>query len=302
MHIQRESNAISVSWKEIGRITIIGKAYYNTSIINRALNENIPIAYLSRMGELRGTLIPQSVISDDIASLQKQKAQDKSFCLAFSKTCVRAKIRNGLVILRRAGAAVESLTPYEQRVEEVSSLESLLGIEGSAARTYFSLFGTLVSPFSFTGRHYRPPDNEMNAMLSLGYTLLYNRITSMLRLNGFDPRIGFYHQSRGQHAALASDLIEEVRHLVDRLVLRLIRKKSITPEHFGISVYNKVSIPRLTGPGFRIFITAFENMMDHTMRYQSDEGMTYNEYLHEMVINLRRCIRLNAEYKALRIT
>ena len=54
-------------------------------------------------------------------------------------------------------------------------------------------------------------------MLSFGYTLLYNHVSAALTTAGLDPRIGLMHRGRGRHHALASDLVEEMRWLVEAL-------------------------------------------------------------------------------------
>lgn len=55
-----------------------------------------------------------------------------------------------------------------------------MGIEGTAAKDYFTHFTRLVSPFSFSGRVYHPQDWPVNVMLSFGYTILYNRIATAM--------------------------------------------------------------------------------------------------------------------------
>lgn len=65
--------------------------------------------------------------------------------------------------------------------------------------------------FGFSGRARHPSPDPVNALLSLGYTLVYNEISSLLDGLGFDPYLGFFHQPRYGHATLASDLLEEFR-------------------------------------------------------------------------------------------
>ena len=63
----------------------------------------------------------------------------------------------------------------------------------------------------------------------------YNEINSLLDGIGFDPFLGFLHQPRHGHAALASDLVEEFRTpLVDRLTLKLINNRILRPDDFSI--------------------------------------------------------------------
>jgi CRISPR-associated endonuclease Cas1 len=76
------------------------------------------------------------------------------------------------------------------------------------------------------------PHDPFNSLLSLGYTVLYAHVETVLRVSGLLPWIGFYHQAHGCHAALASDLMEPFRHLVERTALAAVTRGSIVPEDF----------------------------------------------------------------------
>ena len=80
----------------------------------------------------------------------------------------------------------------------------------------------LKAPWTFTGRTRRPPKDPVNAVLSFGYVIVGAEIQSLLDGVGFDPFLGFYHQTSYGRPGLALDLLEEFRHcLVDRLALSL---------------------------------------------------------------------------------
>lgn len=155
-------------------------------------------------------------------------------------------------------------------------------------------------PFDFRERVYHPPDGPVNVMLSFGYSLLYNRISAMLVQQGFNPRLGFFHVGRGAHAALASDLIEPLRHLVERIVLSLIHKKEIRPEHFTTSESGHGGECRLTDDGFRTLIHRYEKTMAGSFNHEG-ENVTYNAYLDSMAEMLKRVMQLDLPYQPLRI-
>ena len=115
-------------------------------------------------------------------------------------------------------------------------LETLLGIEGTAARVYFSHFSGLLKPgleFAFDGRNRRPPRDPVNALLSFAYSLLLAEWTATLSTMGFDAYVGFLHQPVYGRPALSLDMMEEFRpFLADRLVLSMINRNQIHPEGF----------------------------------------------------------------------
>ena len=59
---------------------------------------------------------------------------------------------------------------------------------------------------AFEVRTRRPPKDPVNAVLSLGYTLLTNEILALLIAHGFNPYIGFLHGIEYGRPSLALDL------------------------------------------------------------------------------------------------
>jgi CRISPR-associated protein Cas1 len=83
---------------------------------------------------------------------------------------------------------------------------SLRGIEGAAAAAYFKGFCALFpASLDFTGRNRRPPRDPVNAVLSLGYTLLHAEAVRAAYGAGLDPIIGYYHRLDFGRDSLASD-------------------------------------------------------------------------------------------------
>jgi CRISPR-associated endonuclease Cas1 len=290
----------SIPWSQISRIVVIGRSSFSGGAVYRAVKEGVPATFIDIMGRTTGHLYPDLFETPELAPLQRDAAKDKAFCLEFAREIVAAKIANCHVVLRRNSIDETTLKDLQGKVREAGSIEALRGYEGSAARAYFAGFSRLVEPFEFKGRFYRPPDGPVNAMLSFGYTLLYNRITSVLKHKGFNPRIGFFHQGRGSHNALASDLMENLRHFPERVVLALIHRKEIKPEDF-VKTERKVTTWRLNGEGFRKFIRRFEYVMTTRSSYHGGEKMSCNSYLDEMADTLRRSLKLGIPFVTLRI-
>ncbi len=117
------------------------------------------------------------------------------------------------------------------------SVETLMGIEGIAAKAYFGAFNQMILrneiAFQFDGRNRRPPMDRVNALLSFAYTLLGNEVASALESVGLDPYVGFLHQLRPGRASLAQDLLEELRAPVaGRFVLTEINLGTVSADDF----------------------------------------------------------------------
>ena len=85
------------------------------------------------------------------------------------------------------GVWLSEMKRMAEAAGNAGSLEELLGIEGNAARIYFGAFAGMIKTrdegdddaefsFDFAGRNRRPPRDAVNALLSLAYSVLAERI------------------------------------------------------------------------------------------------------------------------------
>jgi CRISPR-associated protein Cas1 len=224
-------------------VLFFGNVQFTTQAVRLMLEQDIELALFSGRGKLLGQLTSPLTKNIDLRQAQYAMKRDDNFTLSLSKTIVRGKLANGLEFLREFAhnhpetdlkEETSHLTALCTHADAQESISSLLGIEGAGARTYFAAFAKMVRhSFSFEGRRKRPAPDPINALLSLGYTMVYNEISSLLDGMGFDPYLGFYHQPRYGHATLASDLLEEFRvPLVDRLTLKLINNRIFQEDDF----------------------------------------------------------------------
>lgn len=160
----------------------------------------------------------------------------------------------------RCRKVTQYLTSAMDKIKQEEDLDSLRGLEGECASIYWGVFNELIlnqkEDFYFDRRNKRPPLDNVNTMLSFGYTLLANDCASALEGVGLDSYVGFLHRDRPGRHSLALDLMEELRAiLVDRFVLTLINNRQIKGEHFQVS--NSGAI-RFTDEGRKKFIHAWQ--------------------------------------------
>jgi CRISPR-associated protein Cas1 len=196
--------------------------------------------------------------------------------LELSRKFVEGKILNCRTLLRRNSEPPpeETLRRLKELANDASKAdaeESLLGLEGTAARLYFEGLGTLLKPrsgadaaFDFNGRNRRPPRDPVNALLSFAYALLVKDVRLALTAVGFDCTMGFYHKPRPGRPALALDLMEEFRPLVaDSVVLSAVNTEVVQAQDFtraggGVSLGDKAR---------KSFIAAYERRMEQEITH-----------------------------------
>ena len=262
----------------IEQVLVFGQSQVTTQALRACLKRNIPILYLSRMGQCHGRLLPMQQGYRQLARYQSELSDDTR--LAVAKVIVQAKLRNSRVLLQRQArqrdqasiaAAVQQLETLISSAGVVSSNPALMGVEGAGAASYFSALGDCLvnSDFQFKERSRRPPADPVNALLSFGYQLLWNHLYSLIEAQNLDPYDACLHQGTRKHAALASDLIEAFRApLADSLMLYLVNHRVMEVESdFTV----KGGGCYLNGNGRRKYLRAFIARMEEEIKAGGDE-------------------------------
>jgi CRISPR-associated protein Cas1 len=217
--------------------------------------------------------------------------------LAFARSVVAAKLHNQATLAvrfrwQRSTDVAAELRKLKEATDATGGLDGLLGLEGKGSAVYFAaLVASLPEEWGFAGRRRQPPPDPVNAMLSFGYTLLYNHAATALTVAGLDPRVGLFHTARGTHQALASDLVEEMRWLVDALVWSLVRRGRVSLADFAPSPDGRY--PCWMSADFRRrFIAAFESRLHATFTPPGEEeSTTYRAFLAGQARRLREWVR-----------
>ena len=142
--------------------------------------------------------------------------------------------------------------------------------------------------FDFTRRNRRPPRDAVNALLSLGYSLLARDCTVAAHAVGFDPYVGFYHQPRFGRPALALDLMEEFRPIIaDSVALTVMNTRAITPADF-VRAGDAVN---LSADGRKRFFSAYEQRLNATIVHPVfDYQVSYRRALELQARMLAKCL------------
>lgn len=227
---------------QVSEVVLIGGVSVTTPALIALLERGASLSIIRSTGKLLGRLTPPSFRNIPLRHQQYQCASDPGFCVAISKTIVRGKLRNQQTLLRRLGRTHAELRNFPldnllirlKQVSQVLDLDSLRGLEGSAARFYFNAFRRALLPgWESHARTRRPPRDPFNALLSLGYSLLTQSMMTAIEVVGLDPYDGFFHADRYACPALALDMMEEFRSvIVDSIVLTVINKQIVKTDDF----------------------------------------------------------------------
>jgi CRISP-associated protein Cas1 len=285
---------------EVSQVNLLGNIQISTQAVQSLCDAGVPVTYFSMGGYFYGITTGLNTKNVALRRSQFRLADSEWFPLSLARALVAGKIRNQRTMLQRNHVepkkpSLIGMKALAERAEQAANLESLLGMEGSAARLYFEEFAGMIKPgdepesptngfsFDFEGRNRRPPRDPVNALLSLAYSMLAKDLTIACYAVGFDPYMGFYHQLRHGRPALALDLMEPFRPLIaDSAVLSAVNTKMVTERDFvrvGASV-------ALTPAGRKGFFRAYELRMDSLVTHPLFEYRVSYRRLLEIQVRL----------------
>ncbi len=256
---------------EMSQLNLFGNVQLSAQALRELASREVPVLHLSYGGWLAAVTTAPPHKNIELRRRQFEAASDAEACLRLARSAVSGKIRNSRTLLRRNAreiddGAMAALARSRHQAERAQSLEQLLGIEGTAARIYFSQFARMLRPaaseagdFDFESRNRRPPRDPVNALLSFLYAMLVKDLVATTVGVGFDPYLGFYHQPRYGRPALALDLMEEFRPLVaDSVAIGMINNQEIRASDF----VRRAGAAALTDSGRKRVIEAYERRLD----------------------------------------
>jgi CRISPR-associated protein Cas1 len=286
-----DKRKVEVPLIKVSQVVVSGDVTLTAPAIHTLLAAGIEICFLSMYGHFRGRLSPPVAKNALLRREQYRSHADPQRALKVAQACVRGKLENMRTMLLRANRqlqdeavtnAAASIQRMVREVEKTKSVGSLLGIEGNGSASYFGVFSKLLrNSMGFSRRRRRPPTDPVNAMLSLGYTLLLHQVSAAIQVVGFDPYAGFLHQPRYGRPALALDLMEEFRPIIaDSVVLNVVNHRILTEQDFK----EEFGVVHLKPEGRKKFYAKFEERLGEELQHPEFEYRT----------NYRRCMELQA--------
>ena len=284
-----DKHTVEVPLVKVSQVVVSGDITLTTPALHTLLGMGIEVCFLSMYGQFRGRLSPPVAKNVFLRREQYRVHADQQCALRVAQACVKGKLENMRTMLMRANRSLQDAEVTEatvamqhmiQQVPCANKVGSLLGIEGNGSAAYFAVFGKLLRcAMTFTHRRRRPPTDPINAMLSLGYTLLLHQVSAAIQVVGLDPYIGFLHQPRYGRPALALDMMEEFRPIItDSVVLNIVNHRILTEQDFQ----EELGVVHLKPEARKTFYAKFEERLQEELQHPYFEYRT----------SYRRCIEL----------
>jgi len=283
--------------KDISQLIVVGNISLTTPTLTYLLKNKVDTVFLSYYGMFKGRLVGEFGKNVQLRLAQFKFLDAESNRQDLAARYVAGKISNILTHLSKRAkrnqhplistAILQNQAILEKLMQAAYPLEVVRGYEGIASKNYFAAFPAMLSNplFSFKGRNRRPPKDEVNALLSLAYTFLMNQVMGAAYIRGLDPYYGALHDIAYGRQSLVLDLMEEFRPLVDNLVISLINRREIRPEHFAYNLLpddetyeedidaESHTLPVSMKPeGMKVLITAFARLVNSRFAINKPPG------------------------------
>ncbi|MDA3915702.1 MAG: CRISPR-associated endonuclease Cas1 [Deltaproteobacteria bacterium] len=231
---------------KLKQLLLFGNIEVTHGALCQLMRKNIDTVYLTKTGRYLGRINPPESKNVFLHKKQFLLLDDKRFGLQMAKSIISGKLSNMATFLKRikrsrkhhdAGNKAKQILSLLHKLENTTSIDKVRGYEGRGSAIYFQgLKQGFIDNIGFKKRIRRPPTDPVNAVLSLLYTFLLNKVYAGVRTAGLNPYPGFLHTIDYGRYSLVLDLMEEFRSIiVDTLTISLFNLKILKSDDFQIN-------------------------------------------------------------------
>ena len=208
--IDKDESSTKVPLEDINYILIEDSSTILTTRLLAELGKNaISLIVCEEIFEPTSIMYPYNYHFKQLDVFSHQLEIDDSIKNEFWNQIVKIKIENSIRVLEMTSKEEFPISKLTEYINEITDGDSK-NREGLAAKMYFrSLFGSDFIRFY---------DDNVNAALNYGYTVIASAIIRNLAVHGLNTYLGIHHSSKINNFNLAYDFLEPYRSVVDKFV------------------------------------------------------------------------------------
>lgn len=304
--VKNEKYYIPIIQTEI--IFVFGNCTLNKSTIQILNEHNIKVYFFSYYGNYLGSYIPKKEYVGKTLIAQTSLYENQNELFYYQKEIIFTSMVNMMAVLKyyhkKRNICLDQINELSKIMDQTILLNNdqnnkLLILEARSKQIYYSAFNQIIlnKDFYFNTRTTFPPQDELNALMSYGYAILYGIVETAIYTSNLLPQLGIIHGISKPGNSLKYDLADIFKPvLVDRLIFRLINKKQMTIKYFerrNNGIY-------LNKEGSKLFVDEFENLLT-TIISVKNRKLSYRSIINREVYNLEKGIIKKEKYKGYRM-
>lgn len=262
--------------EDLNDIYVFGEVTVSKKFMEYATQKQVLLHFFNYHEYYVGTYYPREHYNSGYMILkQAEHYLDNRKRKVIAQKIVEGSVKNIIQVLKyyisrgktEISVIVEKIQELLNTLNPNMDIEAMMAIEGNIRETYYQAFDLILenSDFVFSKRTRRPPQNNLNTLISFGNSILYTVVLSEIYNTHLDPRIGFLHTSNHRRFTLNLDIAEIFKPLlVDRVIFTLVGKRILSAKHFD----RKAGGILMKDEGRKIFVQEMDNRLKRTIDHK----------------------------------
>jgi len=239
----------------------------NSKLFDFLSKHHITAHFFNYSGNYIGTFFPKRyLISGRVITAQVNALNNREIIAKNIVTGIAKNMHEILYHYFRHGKAelkpfLDYLKTTPHTLSKALNIQQIMFIEGQIWHKFYDSFSHfLPAEFTIQNRVKRPPNNQMNAMISFGNSLLYTKTISAIYQTHLEQSISYLHEPSDARFSLSLDLSEVFKPIiVFRTIFDMINNRKIDhKKHFD----KNLNFCLLNESGRKIFIENYENRLN----------------------------------------
>lgn len=269
---EKNGNVVYIPVEQINLIVCFGDVNLNKRVLGLLNSYSVSILFFNYYGDYIGRFTPKKY-SDGKIIINQVNSYHNHKRLYIAKKMIFTEVKNILSLLKYYNKKYHLLEQMIinvdnelNKLDTIESIEELLLLEAIIKKQYYSSFDYIIKNpnFIFKNRSFYPPLNEVNALLSYRYAILYANVLSDIDKSPLLPQISYIHSLSKQSDSLQFDIADMLKPIfIDRLILRMINKNQIKTNYFE---YKENGACYLNKEGIKVFLYEYEKLMQKLIK------------------------------------